>query len=269
MSAATATHAWLGLDGRIAVVTGAGSGIGAAVARALSAAGARVAILDRDGDAAESLASELSARGAVAVARACDVTSEPSVLAVADDIAATLGPVGILVNNAGILRPGPLETVDIDAWNSVLAVNLTGYLITARAFGRAMLQTGRGSIVNVASISAINTQPRSGAYSASKAGVLQLSKQLAVEWGPRGVRSNCILPGLIRTPLSAAFYADKVFEAKRTAMIPARRIGEPDDIANAALFLASDRSGYMNGGEMLIDGGLDTMLMDLVPRPGF
>jgi NAD(P)-dependent dehydrogenase (short-subunit alcohol dehydrogenase family) len=148
-------------------------------------------------------------------------------------------------------------------------VNLTGYLIAAQAFGPGMIKAGRGSIIHIASIAGTNTQPRSGAYSASKAGVLQLSKQLAVEWGPRGVRSNAILPGLIRTPLSAAFYENKEFEEKRKALVPARRIGEPDDIAQAALFLASDRAAYVNGAEILVDGGLNTVLMEMVPRPGY
>lgn len=260
---------WLGLHGRIAVVTGAGSGIGAAIARGLAAAGASVVVLDRDEKAATKVADEISLGGNTAVARVCDIADEAGVRDVSTEIASTVGVASILVNNAGILRPGPLEDVTINSWNQVLAVNLTGYLIAARAFGQAMLTKGHGSIVHIASISGINTQPRSGAYSASKAGVLQLSKQLAVEWGPRGVRSNCILPGLIRTPLSATFYEDKAFEEKRTSMIPCRRIGEPDDIANAAMFLASDRSSYMNGAEMLVDGGLDTMLMELVPRPGY
>jgi glucose 1-dehydrogenase len=160
----------------------------------------------------------------------------------------------VLVNNAGILRPGALDEVSLETWNAVLAVNLTGYLIAARAFGADMLAAKTGSIIHVSSIAGVNMQPRSGAYSASKAGVLMLSKQLSVEWGVRGVRSNAVLPGSIRTPL---------------AIIPARRIGEPEDIANVVTFLASDRSGYVNGAEILVDGGLDGKLMDLLPRPGF
>jgi NAD(P)-dependent dehydrogenase (short-subunit alcohol dehydrogenase family) len=262
-------HDWLNLSGRVAVVTGAGSGIGAAIANGFATAGAKVAVVDRDGQAAANVATRLTAAGATALAFTCDVTCQDAVTAVAGEVTARLGASGILVNNAGILRPGPLQTVSIEDWNEVLAVNLTGYLIAAQAFGPHMIKTGSGSIVHIASIASTNTQPRSGAYSASKAGVLQLSKQLAVEWGLHGVRSNAILPGLIRTPLSAAFYENKEFEEKRKALVPTRRIGEPDDIAQAALFLASDRASYVNGAEILVDGGLNTMLMEMVPRPGY
>ena len=260
---------WLGLRGRVAVVTGAGSGIGAAIARGLAEAGAHVALVDRDGAAADKVAAQLNANGAAALAIPCDVTDEASVLAAAEIVSAGLGPCAVLVNNAGILRAGALETLPIAEWNQVLAVNLTAYLICARAFGRAMLAAGHGSIIHIASISALHPQTRSGAYSASKAGILLLSKQLAAEWGPRGVRSNAICPGMIRTPLSAKFYDEPGFEAKRSAVTASRRIGEPADIANPVVFLASGRSGYINGAEIVVDGGLDCMLMDMVPRPGF
>jgi glucose 1-dehydrogenase len=269
MSTQLEQHDWLNLSGRVAVVTGAGSGIGAAIANGFAKAGAKVAVVDREGQAAAKVAAQLASAGGTAIAFTCDVTRQDAVSAVAGEVTRRLGASDILVNNAGILRPGPLETVSIEGWNAVLAVNLTGYLIAAQAFGPDMIRTGRGSIIHIASIAGTNTQPRSGAYSASKAGVLQLSKQLALEWGPHGVRSNAILPGLIRTPLSAAFYENKEFEEKRKALIPTRRIGEPDDVAQAALFLASDRASYVNGAEILVDGGLNTMLMEMVPRPGY
>jgi glucose 1-dehydrogenase len=260
---------WLGLRQRVAVVTGAGSGIGAAIARGLANAGVRVGLVDRDGDAAERIAAELTANGATVLALPCDVTDENNVRAVATRVAEELGTCSILVNNAGILRAGALETLPLAEWNQVLAVNLTAYLICARALGHDMLAAGHGSIIHIASISALHPQTRSGAYSASKAGVLLLSKQLAAEWGPRGVRSNAICPGMIRTPLSAKFYDEPGFEAKRSAVTASRRVGEPVDIANPVVFLASDRADYINGAEIVVDGGLDCMLMDMVPRPGF
>jgi NAD(P)-dependent dehydrogenase (short-subunit alcohol dehydrogenase family) len=121
----------------------------------------------------------------------------------------------------------------------------------------------------VASISANFPQSHSGAYSAGKAGVLLMSRQMAVEWGPLGIRSNAICPGMIRTALSARFYEEPGFEEKRAQVTASRRIGEPQDIADVALFLASPRSGYMNGAELAVDGGMSSMLMDMVPRPGY
>jgi NAD(P)-dependent dehydrogenase (short-subunit alcohol dehydrogenase family) len=124
-------------------------------------------------------------------------------------------------------------------------------------------------MVHVASISGHFPQTGSGAYSASKAGVLLLSRQLAVEWGVQGVRSNTLCPGMVRTPLSARFYEEPGFEAKRVAVTASRRIGEPQDIADVALFLASPRSAYVNGADIAVDGGMSSMLMDMVPRPGY
>jgi len=260
---------WLGLQGRVCAVTGAASGIGAATARELAASGARVALLDRDGAGAEKLSAEIRATGASAVAVRCDIASEAAVQAAAQSVQEQLGPCYALINNAGMLRPGPLNDVSLEDWNAVLAVNLTGYLLCARAFGAQMRAAGMGSIVHVASISALTPQSASGAYSASKAGVLLMSRQMAVEWGAQGIRSNAICPGMIRTALSAKFYEVPGFEAKRAAVTASRRVGEPQDIADVAVFLASPRSAYVNGAELSVDGGMSSMLMDMVPRPGF
>jgi NAD(P)-dependent dehydrogenase (short-subunit alcohol dehydrogenase family) len=151
----------------------------------------------------------------------------------------------------------------------MLQVNLTGYMLCSQAFGRAMLRKGAGSIVHVASVAAHHPQTWSGAYSPGKAAVAMLSKQIAAEWGPRGVRSNAVCPGMIRTPLSASFYTQGDVEQRRSAMTASRRIGEPVDIAEVVAFLASPRAGYVNGTELVVDGGLECMLMDLVPRPGY
>lgn len=261
----TTTH-WLGLEGRVCVVTGGASGIGAAIAHGLAQAGARVAVLDRDAAGAAKVADEL---GAAALAVPCDIASEPSVLAAAARVRGELGLCHALINNAGLLRRGGLADVSLDDWNHVLSVNLTGYLLCARAFAPAMREASGGSIVNVASISGLFPQTGSGAYSASKAGVLLMSRQLAVEWGMHGIRSNAICPGMIRTALSARFYEEPGLEARRAAVTASRRIGEPRDIADAALFLASPRSAYVNGAELTVDGGMSSMLMDMVPRPGF
>lgn len=248
---------WLGLRGRTVVVTGAGGGIGRALAQGFAEAGARLVLLDRD--------AEEGAQGiAGAQAVACDVTDGDAVARAARGIEAD-----VLVNNAAILRPGPLDSVSIAEWQQMLDVNLTGYLRCAQAFGRGMLERGHGALVHVASIAGTQPQPASGAYSASKAAILMLSRQLAQEWGPRGVRSNVVSPGLVRTPLSEAFYADEPTRLRREEMVPLRRIGQVRDIADAAVYLASDRAGYVTGQEILVDGGLSQTLMGLVPRPGY
>ncbi|MEY3734220.1 MAG: oxidoreductase, partial [Actinomycetota bacterium] len=186
---------WLDLAGRSAAVTGAGSGIGQACALALAAHGVTVWALDRD---ESGLATTVGQGVGTIHAVPCDVTDEASVAAAARQS----GPVDILANAAGIGRPGTLLDVDLADWQRVLDINLTGYLRTVRAFAPAMVDAGRGSLVHVASVSARNPQPASGAYSASKAGVALMSQQLAYELGPAGVRSNTVSPGLVRTPMT-------------------------------------------------------------------
>ena len=198
----------------------------------------------------------------------CDI-AEPSSVIAAERASRTIGPCDILVNNAGMLLPGSLATVPLEDWNRLLAVNLTGYLLCAQAFGKPMIERGRGAMVHTASIAGSNAQAFSGAYSVSKAGVLMLSRQLAVEWGPHGVRSNVLSPGLVRTPMSESFYQAPGVMERRAAAIPLGRVGTPQDMAQVVLFLASDRAGFVNGQEIIVDGGFEHMLMSLVPRPGF
>jgi len=259
----------LGLRDRVFVVTGAASGIGRAIAAGGAAAGASLVLLDRNLAGAESLAAELRAKGSRAFALACDTANPESVSAAAEESRRRAGPCGVLVNNAGILRSGKLESLAPADWNETLAVNLTGYFLCAQAFGRQMLEARRGSMIHVASIAGNEPQLRSGAYSASKAGVLILSRQIAAEWGPSGIRSNAVSPGLIRTPMSEAFYAAPGVAERRAAIVPSRRVGTPEDIADAVLYLASERAAYVNGAEIAVDGAFNSILMDQVPRPGF
>jgi len=256
---------WLKLEGKTVVVTGASGGIGRALCTAFAGAGARVVLLDRDEDRAATIADDI---GNGANALRCDLAVPADVSAAAEQVDAS-GGADILVNSAAILRPGPLETVTAEDWTAMLAVNLTGYLTASQAFGRGMLARGQGALIHIASIAGSQPQPASGAYSASKAATIMMSRQLAYEWGPRGVRSNCISPGLVITPMSGPFYADPEVKARREAMVPLRRIAAPEDMADVALFLASERASYVTGQDIVVDGGLSQSLMGLVPRPGY
>jgi NAD(P)-dependent dehydrogenase (short-subunit alcohol dehydrogenase family) len=263
------TQDWLQLAGKVCVVTGAASGIGASICQLLCQEGAHVALLDRDGESLNKMAETLLKQGGDVLPIVCDIGNPDDVTSAAQKVLSHWKHCDVLVNNAGLLIAGSLSEVSLQDWQQVLNVNLTGYLLCSRAFVEPMKLSGQGSIVNIASISGLFPQSGSGAYSASKAGVLQMSRQMAVEWGPLGIRSNAVCPGMIRTSLSAKFYEVPGFEAKRAAVTASRRVGEPSDIANVALFLASQRSSYVNGAELVVDGGMQCMLMDMVPRPGF
>lgn len=260
---------WLGLNGQVFAVTGAASGIGAAIAAELIAAGARVALLDRNVQGCEALRDEYAGRAAGLSVHACDISDEQNVQQVAAEVLAAHGQIDGLVNCAGMLRPGSIREVSLEDWERVLRTNLTGYMLCSRAFAEPMLERGRGALVHVASVAAHHPQTYSGAYSAGKAGILLLSRQIAVEYGGFGIRSNAVCPGMIRTALSEPFYQQPGIKEQREAMTASRRIGAPVDIANAVLFLLSERSSYVNGGEVVVDGGMEGMLMDLIPRPGY
>ncbi len=261
-----------GLAGRVCVVTGGGSGMGRAISLALAKEGAKLAVLDLDTAGAAETAAMISGNGGQAAAFACDTADAASVAKAAAHSAATLGLCDVLVNNAGILRPGPLDTLALDLWNKVLAVNLTGYFICAQAFGHQMRDrksSAGGAIVHTASIAADHATANAGAYSVAKAGIQMLSRQLAVEWGVHGIRSNVVNPGLIVTPMSQAFYDQPGVTQRRSQAVPAGRVGAPEDIAQAVVFLASDRAAYISGQEIAVDGGFTQMLMSLIPRAGY
>lgn len=258
-----------GLENQVCVVTGAGGGIGRAIALALAKAGARVAILEKNGDTAAETLAQVRALGANAGVFACDTSDQDAVTAAAERVRVELGTCSVLVNNAGILRPGPLETLSSAEWNAVLAVNLTGYFLCAQAFGRHMREHGSGAMVHVASIAAQHATGFGGAYSVAKAGIVMLSRQLATEWGAAGIRSNVVNPGLILTPMSQAFYEQPGATERRSAVVPAGRIGRPEDIAEAVLFLASTRASYITGDEITVDGGYTRNIMSLIYAGGF
>jgi glucose 1-dehydrogenase len=255
---------WLGLGGRVCVVTGASGGIGRGVALELVRLGARVAVLDvRSPDETAKLAAEL---GGAALPIVCDVTDPAAVAAAEAQVRAELGPCEVLVNNAGLSRPAPIAEVTLEDWQFALGVNLTGAMLCAQAFGRGMRERGRGAIVHTGSICGSQPLADAGSYSPSKSALLMFSRQLAAEWAADGVRSNVVSPGLVRTPMTEQTYRNEDFARRRAAAVPLGRVAGPDDMAGAIVFLASDRAAYVTGQEIVVDGGLSQTLMSSVPR---
>jgi 3-oxoacyl-[acyl-carrier protein] reductase len=241
------------LTGKNALVTGATGGIGGAIARKLHAQGATVAISGRQVDKLEALAAELKERVFVVP---CDLANKEQVAGLIDAATKVLGRVDILVNNAGLTKDNLFMVMKDEQWDDVIAVNLTSTFMLMRAASRAMVRakTGYGRIINISSVSAIIGNPGQGNYAASKAGMIGMTKSLAREVAARGITANCIAPGFISTPMTEAL------NEKQTAMIkeqiPAQKFGTPDDIAAAALYLASNEAAYMTGQTLHVNGGM-------------
>lgn len=241
------------LTGKTALVTGAGRGIGLAIAHALHDAGAHVVVAELDASTGAAAAEELGGQSVQ-----LDVTDSAAVDAAFARVAAEHGHLDVVMNNAGIARNVPAEEETDEGWRQVLGINLDAVFWCARAAGRVMLEQGSGSIINMASMSAliVNRPQPQVAYNVSKAGVVMLTKSLAAEWAPRGVRVNCISPGYVATSLLSQVEENNPdWVAAWRTDTPMGRLAEPADIGGAAVYLASDASAYATGSNLVVDGG--------------
>lgn len=243
------------LTGKVALVTGGASGMGRAMVALFGAEDARVAALDVNAAALDELA-RWSAGGAPVLAVRADVTDRAALHEAVRRCVARFGRLDVLVNSAGISIHAPLAELAEADWDRVLAVNLKGPFLAMQAAVPALAESGGGSIVNIASVSARECYPGGGSYSASKAGLAMLTRQAAVEFAPLGVRVNAICPGFIRTPLTEERYQQPGVVEGRSTVVPVGRIGTAEDVARLALFLASDDSAYVSGESIAVDGGL-------------
>jgi NAD(P)-dependent dehydrogenase (short-subunit alcohol dehydrogenase family) len=243
------------LTGRLALVTGGGHGNGAAIARGLAAAGAEVIVTDIDKDAARTIADSIVADGGKARGFALDVTDEEGCRKLAQDLSLLVGPIRILVNNAGIFLRGNLVAADgRERWDQTMAVNVQGPFNVTMAFVEQLKLT-RGTIVNIASINSFVAQAGSGAYPVSKGALAQFTRALASELAPDGVRVNALAPGLIATAMTEPTRADPKRLEAFLAHVPMKRVGEPEELAGPVVFLCSDVASYITGAILPVDGG--------------
>ncbi len=244
------------LKGRGAIVTGSTRGIGRAIAEGLLVQGARVLISSEDAEDTARVASELGMPG-----QPCDVTDDAALAALVDRAVAEFGGLDLLVCNAGITgKPGPFAALDRADYDRVMTINLTSQVMLCNLALPHIAACGGGAVVLISSLSGLRGNGRINAYALAKAGIAQLARNLAVEWGPRGVRVNAISPGFIATELSGPLLADEAFMARRMAATPLRRPGAPREVAGAALFLASDAGAFVTGHNLVVDGG--TLISD-------
>lgn len=247
------------------LVTGAARGLGAAITLAAADAGYRVAAVDVDVAVKDSFGAPAPSQGCgEIVAYQASVTDEAEI----DEVLDTFGVPDVVVNNAGIVRFGPLVEASVSDFRGVLDVNVVGSFVVARAAARRWIEDGStGCVINVTSINGVAAGPNAGAYGASKAAVALLTSQMALEWGRHGIRVNAVAPGLIDAGMSEPIYADPDARTARESKVPLGRLGEASDIADVVLFLASDRAGYIHGQNIVVDGGVTGSVIEHLPRP--
>jgi NAD(P)-dependent dehydrogenase (short-subunit alcohol dehydrogenase family) len=247
------------LSGRVALVTGASRGIGEAIAQGLARHGAEVVVSSRKQEACEAVAAAIGAAGGKARAIACHIGDMAALETLFERIRDDHGRLDVLVNNAAT-NPyyGHILDTDLGAFQKTVDVNIRGYFYASVFAGRMMREAGGGSIINVASVNAVRPGPQQGIYSITKGAVLNMTKSFAKECGPHGIRCNAILPGLIRTKFAGALISDEKQLAHYLGTNPLGRVGEPEDLAGAAVFLASSASAYVTGEFLVVDGGFLT-----------
>jgi 3-oxoacyl-[acyl-carrier protein] reductase len=242
------------LSGQVAIVTGAARGLGLCVSLSLSGAGAKIAMVDVNADLLDEAVKRVCEAGGEAEGFTCDVTNSQRVNQVVDEVVAKWGKLDILVNNAGITRDTVVMRMKDDQWDAVININLRGTFLFTRAAARPMMKGRRGRIINMASVSGLMGNPGQANYSASKAGVIGLTRTVARELAGRNITVNAIAPGFIATEMTAALGEEILEQVK--SRIPLGRLGDPQDVADAALFLASEAAGFITGQVLTVDGGL-------------
>jgi 3-oxoacyl-[acyl-carrier protein] reductase len=241
------------LQGKVAVVTGGGSGIGRAIATLFARESARVGIVDWNGEAAEAVAAELAREGLTAMAVSADVGNETAITAALDRVATALGDIDIMLNNAGIDRSGPLTQISLAEWEEMFRIHVTGTFLCCRHVLPAMQKKGWGRIINMSSQLGHKGTANRSHYCAAKAAIMGLTRALAYEAAPFGITVNCLNPGPIDTPIVATIPKD--WRAAKIAELPIKRAGQPEEVAPAALLLASDEGAYFVGASMNMNGG--------------
>ena len=247
------------LTGKCALVTGGGTGLGRAIAIALAEAGADIALAARRVGKLEECAAEITRLGRRALCLPLDLTDTESIPSCIEAAESGLAPLDILVNNSGVSGAGWAADLPLEDWNRVIDTNLRGAFLTCQAAGPRMTRRGSGSIVNVASVAGMIGVKMLSAYSASKGGLIQLTKTLALEWARSGVRVNALAPGYIETDINRAHFATESGQRMIKNHIPMGRLGQPDELRAAAVFLASDASKFMTGSVLVLDGGQSAM----------